>query len=55
VTFFIVDSSAVPDEIVFSPVLILLFAILIELFQLPACQAIWKPLVKKWLGVKTND
>ncbi len=55
VTYFILDTSAVPDEIVFSPVLILLFAVLIELFQLPACQALWKPIVKKWLGVKTND
>lgn len=54
VTYLLITSSALPEELLFSPTLILLFSILIELFQLPACQAIWKPLVKKWIGESKN-
>lgn len=54
VTFLITSSSALPVELKYSPFLILLYAILIHLFQLPACQAIWKPVLKKWIERKAD-
>ena len=46
VTYLITSDSALPKELVSSPLLILLYSVLIRLFQLPACQAIWKPILK---------
>lgn len=54
VTYLITSRSAVPDELVYTPLLILLYSILIHLFQLPACQAIWKPILKKWIERKAD-
>ena len=54
VTFMITSAIALPDELKYSPLLILLYAVLIHLFQLPACQAIWKPVLKKWIERKTD-
>ena len=54
VTYLITSRNALPEELIYSPLLMLLYAVLIRLFQLPACQAIWKPLLKKWIERKTN-
>ena len=54
VTFFITSDRALPDELFYTPLLILLYSVLIHLFQLPACQAIWKPILKKWIERKAN-
>lgn len=54
VTYLITSRNALPEELVYSPLLMLLYAVLIRLFQLPACQAIWKPILKKWIERKTN-
>jgi len=54
ITFFITSDSALPDELIYTPLLILLYSVLIHLFQLPACQAIWKPALKKVIERKTN-
>lgn len=54
VTYLITSRNALPEELVYSPLLILLYSVLIHLFQLPACQAIWKPILKKWIERKAN-
>jgi|GEM_PF-718799 hypothetical protein len=54
VTFMITGRGALPEELVYTPLLILLYSVLIRLFQLPACQAIWKPVLKKWIERKMN-
>ena len=54
VTFLITSRNALPDELVYTPLLILLYSVLIHLFQLPACQAIWKPVLKRWLERKAD-
>lgn len=54
VTYLITSKSALPEELVYSPLLMLLYSVLIRLFQLPACQAIWKPILKKWIERKAN-
>ena len=54
VTFLITGSNALPDELVYTPLLILLYSVLIHLFQLPACQAIWKPVLRKWIERKAD-
>ena len=55
VTYLITNTNAVPEELVYSPLLILLYSVLIHLFQLPACQAVWKPILRKWIERRTND
>ena len=54
ITFFITSDRALPDELIYTPLLILLYSILIHLFQLPACQAIWKPALKKFIERKSD-
>ena len=54
IVFMIFDKNSLPAELAASPLLIVLFAVLIYLFQLPACQAIWKPILKKWAERKAN-
>ena len=54
VTYLITNTSALPEELVYSPLLILLYSVLIHLFQLPACQAVWKPILRKWIERRTN-
>ncbi|MBP5163219.1 MAG: hypothetical protein ILP16_09635 [Spirochaetales bacterium] len=54
VTYLITSKSALPEELVYSPLLMLLYSVLIRLFQLPACQAIWKPILKKWIERKAD-
>ncbi len=54
VTYLITDGDALPEELVYTPLLILLYSVLIHLFQLPECQAVWKPLLKKWLERKAD-
>lgn len=54
ITFFITDTSALPQGITRTPLLVVLFAVLIHLFQLPACQAVWKPVLKKWIERRTD-
>ncbi|MBR2281736.1 MAG: hypothetical protein IJ863_03830 [Spirochaetales bacterium] len=54
VTFMITSRGALPEELVYTPILILLYSVLIHLFQLPACQALWKPILKKWIERKSD-
>lgn len=54
VAFLVMDGTALPEGIRFTPWLIAVFTVLIYLLQLPACMEIWKPLVRKWLERKTN-
>ena len=54
ITFYITNDRALPDELIYTPLLILLYSILIHLFQLPACQAIWKPALKKFIERTSN-
>lgn len=54
VTYLITSRNALPEELIYSPLLILLYSVLIHLFQLPACQAVWKPVLKRWLERKAN-
>lgn len=54
VTYLITSRNALPEELVYSPLLILLYSVLIHLFQLPACQAVWKPILKKWIERKAD-
>ena len=54
VTYLLTSRNALPEELVYSPLLILLYSVLIHLFQLPACQAVWKPVLKKWIERKTD-
>ena len=51
VTFMVTPT---PPELTRTWLLILLYSVLIHLFQLPACQAVWKPILKRWLERKTN-
>ena len=55
VSFFVLGEDALPDGVSYTPFVIVLFSVLIYLFQLPACQAVWKPLVKKLLERKVNN
>ncbi len=50
VTFMITDENMIPAGLAYSPMLVVLYSVLINLFQLPACQAIWKPILKRWIG-----
>ena len=54
VTYLLTSQNALPEELVYSPLLIMLYSVLIHLFQLPACQAVWKPVLKKWIERKTD-
>ena len=55
VTFIITDEQVLPDGVQHTPLLVLLLSVLIYLFQLPACQAVWKPVLKKWIERKAHD
>ncbi|MFA6845924.1 MAG: hypothetical protein WCR02_09370 [Sphaerochaetaceae bacterium] len=52
VYFLVFDSSAFPDELRFSPWLIVLFTVAIYILQLPACMQVWKPLLKRLIEKK---
>ena len=54
VSFMITDGNSLPDGMTYSPLLVVLYSVLINLFQLPACQALWKPILKKWFGGLAN-
>ena len=54
VTYLLTSRNALPEELVYSPLLIMLYSVLIHLFQLPACQAVWKPVLRKWIERKTD-
>lgn len=55
VSFFSITVTALPDEMRYTPLLIVLFSAIIYSLQYPACMAVWKPLVKRWLERKFND
>jgi FlaA1/EpsC-like NDP-sugar epimerase len=55
VYFFVVSDSALPDEIRFSYWLIPALTVVIYILQLPACMALWKPVVRKLLEKKLDD
>lgn len=52
VSFFSITVTALPDEMKYTPLLIVLFITTIYSLQYPACMAVWKPLVKRWLERK---
>ncbi len=54
VSFFVLGEKALPEGVVYTPLVIVLFSVLIYLFQLPSCQAVWKPIVKRMLEKKAN-
>lgn len=54
VSFFSITVTALPDEMKYTPLLIILFTVAIYSLQYPACMAVWKPLVRKWLERKFN-
>ncbi|MCK9330689.1 MAG: hypothetical protein M0Q94_12515 [Candidatus Cloacimonetes bacterium] len=54
VIFFSITVTALPDEMKYTPLLIILFTVAIYSLQYPACMAVWKPLVRKWLERKFN-
>lgn len=51
VTFMITPT---PPELKSTWLLALLYSVLIHLFQLPACQAVWKPILRKWIERKAD-
>ena len=55
VTFNIVPSTAINGEIHQNNYFIVLYVITIYLLQLPACMAIWKPLIKRLMEKKINE
>lgn len=55
ISFFSITVIALPDEMKYTPLLIVLFTAAIYSLQYPACMAVWKPLVKRWLERKFND
>jgi len=53
--YMVLDPCALPDGIVFSPWITVLFAIMVYILQLPACMKIWKPIVKDVIERKAKD
>jgi len=51
VTFMVTPT---PPELTSTWLLALLYSVLIHLFQLPACQAVWKPILRKWIERKAD-
>lgn len=52
VTFRIVAGSSLDEGLNNTPLVIVLYTVVIYLLQLPACMAVWKPLVKQFLEKK---
>lgn len=49
VLYLITKPGIYPEGLNRTPPMVLVFSIAIYIFQLPACMAIWKPLVRKWI------
>lgn len=54
VTFSIVVGSSLDGGLNETPFLIVLYTVVIYLLQLPACMAVWKPLVRQFLEKKVT-
>ena len=54
VSFLVLGEDALPDGVSYTPFVIVLFSVVIYFFQLPACQAVWKPILKKALEKRVN-
>ena len=54
-TFRLVRGTALAEGINDTHFAIVLFAIVIYLLQLPACMAVWKPLVKRFMERKAGE
>jgi len=52
---FVAYQVAPTGELRNSPYLVVLFTVAIYLLQLPACMAIWKPLVRKFMERKADE
>ena len=54
VTWAIVSKDSLPEGVAYTPWLIVLFASLIYILQLPACMKVWKPMLKRYLEGKAD-
>ena len=55
VTYEVATLSSVASELNQTPYLVVLYTITIYLLQLPACMAIWKPLIKRFMEKNINE
>ncbi len=55
VTYKIAPSSTPVGDLNSTPYLVVLYTVSIYLLQLPACMAIWKPLVRKFMERKADE
>jgi hypothetical protein len=55
VTYKVAPSSTSVEDLNSTPYLVVLYTVSIYLLQLPACMAIWKPLVRKFMERKADE
>jgi len=55
VAYRVAPSATPAGDLNSTPYLVVLYAIAIYLLQLPACMAVWKPLVKKFMERKADE
>ena len=55
VTYKVAPSSTPVGDLNSTPYLVVLYTVSIYLLQLPACMAIWKPLVRKFMERKADE
>ena len=55
VTYRVVPASTPAGELNSTPYLVVLYTVAIYLLQLPACMAVWKPLVKRFIQEKIDE
>ena len=55
VTYKVAPSSTPVGDLNSTPYLVVLYTVSIYLLQLPACMAIWKPLVRKFMEKKADE
>ena len=55
VTYRVAPASTPVGDLNSTPYLVVLYTVAIYLLQLPACMAIWKPLVRKFMERKADE
>jgi hypothetical protein len=55
VTYQVAPASTPVGDLKATPYLVVLYTVAIYLLQLPACMAVWKPLVKKFMERKADE
>lgn len=55
VTYRVAPASTPVGDLNSTPYLVVLYTVSIYLLQLPACMAIWKPLVRKFMERKADE